>query len=80
MTSATAGERIDRSPADVLRLVVAAVALLLLIVVDALFGDALVAFGSDLLRGLDAVPQWIVDIVVVGTRALAVVVFGGGLV
>jgi len=45
-----------------------------------LFGDTLVSFASDLLRGLDALPTWISDIVVVGTRVLAVVVFGGGFV
>jgi undecaprenyl-diphosphatase len=72
--------RIERSPADVVRLVAAAVALLILLVVEWLFGDTLIAFGSDLLRGLDALPQWIVDVVVIGTRVLAVVVFGGGLV
>ena len=60
----SAEERIERSPADVLRLVVAGIALLLLAVVWWLFGDDLVAFGSDLLRGLSAVPQWIVDVVV----------------
>ena len=45
-----------------------------------LFGDSLVAFGSDLLRGLGAIPQWIVDVVLVGTRILAVIVIGGGFV
>src|SRR5262245_43360056 len=72
--------RVQRSPADLLRLVVAAVAVAVLAVVEWLFGDALVAFASDLLRGLDAIPHWIVDVVVIGTRILAVVVLGGGLV
>jgi undecaprenyl-diphosphatase len=76
----SAEERIERSPADVLRLVVAGIALLLLAIVRWLFGDDLVAFGSDLLRGLAAVPHWIVDVVVLGTRVLAIVVVGGGLV
>jgi undecaprenyl-diphosphatase len=71
---------VERSPADVLRLVVAAALLLVLLLVEWLFGDTLVAFGSDLLRGLDALPQWILDVIVQGTRVLAVVVFGGGLV
>jgi undecaprenyl-diphosphatase len=74
------GERIERSPADVLRLAVAAGGLLVLLLVDWLFGDTLTAFGSDLLRGLDAVPQWIIDTVVILTRILAVVLLGGGLV
>jgi undecaprenyl-diphosphatase len=71
---------VERSPADVLRLMVALALLLVLLLVEWLFGDTVVAFGSDLLRGLDAVPQWIRDLVVLGTRLLAVVVFGGGLV
>ena len=63
-------QRIERSPADVLRLVVAVGAALALLLVEWLFGDTLVAFASDLLRGLDAVPQWIIDVVVIGTRIL----------
>ena len=57
-----------RSPADVLRLVVAAGVVVLLLLVEWLFGDALVEFTSDLLRGLDAIPTWLVDVIVVGTR------------
>lgn len=72
--------RVERSPADVVRLVTATAALLALLVVEWLFGDTLVAFATDLLRGLDALPQWIVDVVVIGTRVLVAVVFGGGLV
>ena len=72
--------RIERSPADIVRLLVAGGALIALLVVEWLFGDTLVGFASDLLRGLDAVPAWMIDVVVVGTRILAVVVLGGGLV
>jgi glycosyltransferase 2 family protein len=71
--------RIERSPADVLRLVVAAGGWLVLLLVEWLFGDTLIAFESDLLRGLDALPQWLVDVVTVGTRILTLVVLGGGL-
>lgn len=71
---------IERSPADVLRSAVAAAVLLILLAIEWLFGDTLVSFGSDLLRGLDALPDWLVDVVVIGTRVLAVVVLGGGLV
>ena len=78
--SGTANQRIDRSPADALRLVVAAAAVLIVLGVEWLFGDALVAFTSDLLRGIDAVPTWIIDVVVVGTRILAMCVLGGVLV
>jgi glycosyltransferase 2 family protein len=70
---------IERSPADVVRVVVAAAALLALLLLEWLFGDTLVAFGTEVLRGLDALPQWIVDVVVVGGRVLAVVMLGGGL-
>jgi undecaprenyl-diphosphatase len=72
--------RIERSPADVLRLVVAAGALIALLLVELLFGDTLIAFGSDLLRGLDALPQWLIDALVIGTRILAVIVLGGGFI
>ena len=74
---ASSDQKIERSPADVLRLVVAAVGVLIVLGVEWLFGDTLVAFVSDLLRGIDAVPTWIVDVVVVGTRILGVVVLGG---
>jgi glycosyltransferase 2 family protein len=71
---------VERSPSDVLRLGVGAVLLVILLVVQALFGDTLVTFTAQLLQGLDALPHWIVHTVVVGTRVLAVVVIGGGLV
>jgi glycosyltransferase 2 family protein len=70
----------ERSPSDLLRLVVAVVLLAILLVVQALFGDTLVSFASELLGGLEALPHWIVHTVVVGTRVLAIVVIGGGLV
>ena len=69
-----------RSPSDVLRLAVAAVVLLLFLLVQWLFGDTLIEFASQLFRGLEAIPSWIVDVVVVGTRVLAIVFLGGGLV
>jgi glycosyltransferase 2 family protein len=78
---ATISDRpIQRSPADILRLVVAAAVLLILLLVERLFGDTLVAFASDLLRGLGAVPQWIMATILIGTRILGVVVLGGGLI
>ena len=49
-------ENIVRSPADVLRLIVAAVVLVVVLVVDRLFGDTLVTFTSDLLRGSTRCP------------------------
>ena len=58
-------------------MVTAAAAVLCVLIVEWLFGDTLVAFTSDLLRGLDALPSWLVDAVVLGTRILWVVVLGG---
>ena len=58
-------------------MVIAAAAVLCVLVVEWLFGDTLVAFTSDLLSGLDALPSWIVDAVVLGTRVLWVIVLGG---
>lgn len=68
-----------RSPADILRLAVAAVSLVVLLLVEWWFGNALVAFASDLVRGIDALPNWMLTTIVVGTRALTIVVLVGGL-
>jgi undecaprenyl-diphosphatase len=65
---------IERSPADVLRLVVAAAAALALAVGHALFGATLVGFAADVLRGLDALPSWLATAVLVGVRVLSAVV------
>jgi hypothetical protein len=74
----TAPVMIERSPADVLRVVVAATVLLVVLVVESLFGATLVQFGSDFLAGLGAVPSWLLDLVILGTRILGLMVFGGG--
>jgi undecaprenyl-diphosphatase len=71
---------VSRSPADLLRCAVAAVLLAALLIVQWLFGDTLVTFAADVLRGLEALPGWMVDVIAVGTRLLALVVLGGGLV
>ena len=70
----------ERSPADVLRLVVATATLLLLTLIGWIFGDTLVGFTSDLLRGLDALPDWIVRGFAAASRAIAVIVLIGGLI
>jgi glycosyltransferase 2 family protein len=67
---------IERSPADILRLVAAAGSVIAVLVVEQIFGDSLVRFASDLLAGADAVPQWIVDLVFVVARILALVLLG----
>ena len=75
-----AGTRIERSPADILRLVVAAVIVIVVLAIARIFGDTLVTFTSQLFSGLSAVPHWMIDVIVVGTRILGVVVIGGGLI
>ena len=62
-----------------LRLAVAAVSLLLLTLVGWLFGDTLVGFASDLLRGIDALPEWLVRGFAAAARVIGVVVLVGGL-
>lgn len=78
--AAPAREVIARSPADVLRLVVATALLAALMLVRWLFGDTLVGFASDLLRGLDAVPHWILRVLAIGIRVVTVVTLVLGLV
>jgi undecaprenyl-diphosphatase len=69
-----------RSPSDVLRLVVATVLLVALLFVQWLWGRTLVDFGSELVSGLGSVPTWLVDVIVIVARLLAVVALVGGLV
>jgi glycosyltransferase 2 family protein len=69
-----------RSPADVLRLATAVALTALVFLVDWLFGDTLVAFASELFGGLSALPDWIVDVVVTGSRLLALVLIVAGAV
>jgi undecaprenyl-diphosphatase len=69
-----------RSPVDVLRFVVAVLLLLLYLLLAWLFGDTLTGFAADLLRGLDALPEWIVDAIGIGTRVAAVVFLAIGLI
>ena len=58
-----------RSPSDVLRLVVAAVLLVVLLLVQWLWGRALVDFTGELFAGLSAVPTWLVDVIVIVTAS-----------
>jgi undecaprenyl-diphosphatase len=72
--------RAARAPTDVLRLAVAAAALLSVVVLGALFDDAVVGFVSDLLRGLEALPTWLVTGMVLLGQVLGLVVIVGGAV
>jgi glycosyltransferase 2 family protein len=67
-----------RSPVDVLRLVTAATALVLVVALAGLFGDTLTAFAAELLAGLSALPAWLVSLVVTGARLLALFLLLGG--
>jgi len=68
-----------RSPADILRLMVAAAAVIVVLLMAWLFGDSVVVFASDFLRGTDALPNSILTLLVAGVRLLTVAVLIGGL-
>ncbi|HET8617382.1 MAG TPA: hypothetical protein VFM27_00385 [Acidimicrobiales bacterium] len=68
----------ERSPADVLRVVVAAVALLAVLALQWLAGDSAVDTAHDILRGLDELPSWFVTLVLAGTWLCGLVAFAGG--
>jgi len=70
----------NKSPADVLRLAVGVALLLALWIVAALFGDTLVGFSSDLLRGFDALPDWLVRTLIAVVRVIALVTLVAGVV
>ena len=64
--------RTARAPTDVLRLAVAAGSLLVVVVIGALFDDAIVGFVADLVRGVETLPTWLVTGVVLFGQVLAV--------
>jgi glycosyltransferase 2 family protein len=70
----------ERSPADVLRVVVAAAALGALLLVQWLAGDQVVRNAHDLSSGLDTVPSWLVTGVVELTWLIGLAAFVGGAV
>ncbi len=70
----------ERSPADVLRAVVAAAALVVLLLAQWLIGDQVVDNSGELLRGVDAVPSWLVTTLVFATWVTGVALLVGGAV
>jgi tRNA A-37 threonylcarbamoyl transferase component Bud32 len=70
--------RTAKAPTDVLRLAVSVTALLIVVVIGALFDDAIVGFVSDLVRGFEALPTWLVTGVVVLGQILGIVIVVGG--
>ena len=71
--------RVTQAPSDVLRLAVAVVALLGVTLLGALFGESMVDFVADLLRGLDQLPTWFLSVLAVGAQVVGVVLFAAGL-
>ena len=63
-----------------LRLALGAGLLVVVLVIIGLFGETIVAFVDDLLRGIDAIPQWLLATLVVGSRVLAAVLLVAGIV
>jgi undecaprenyl-diphosphatase len=70
--------RAARAPTDVLRLVVAGASLLAVVLVGALFDEAVVGFVADLIQGVDTLPSWLVTAVIVTGQVLGIVVLLGG--
>jgi glycosyltransferase 2 family protein len=70
--------RTAKAPTDVLRLAVAVAALLIVVVIGVFFDDAIVGFVSDLVRGFEALPTWLVTGMVVLGQILGVVIIIGG--
>ena len=77
-TTAVALER--WSPVDALRMVVSAVALLVILLVDRLFGDDLVSFISDVLSGFQTINEDVVPVLAVVARVATLAVLAVGLV
>src|SRR5207237_10229449 len=71
---------IARSPADILRLVVAVAVLAVLLLVEALFGRSIAEFSSDVLSGLGAVATWLATAAVVVVRGGTLLLVVAGLV
>lgn len=70
----------ERSPVDVLHAVIAAVLLILLVILEAVAGDSITGFVHDLSAGLSAVPDWLLNGLVVLVRVAALVAVIAGVV
>jgi undecaprenyl-diphosphatase len=69
-----------RSPVDLLRLITAAALTAGVLLADRLFGGTLIEFIDELFAGLSALPSWFVDVVVAGSRLLALLLLVAGVV
>jgi len=72
--------RAARAPTDVLRLVVAVGSLMVVVLLGALFDEAVVAFVADLIQGVETLPSWLVTAVILIGQILGIVVLVGGAV
>ena len=70
----------ERSPVDLLRVVVAAVAVVIMVVVELAAGAALASFLQELFSGVSAFPTWLTSTVVAAARLLAIALMIGGTV
>ena len=70
----------ERSPADVLRAVVAAAALVVVLLVQWLAGETIARNAHATARGLDTLPSWLVTGIVAVTWLTGIVTFVGGAV
>ncbi len=68
------------APTDVLRLIVAAALWLAVVVLGALFYSGITDFLTDLLRGLDRLPEWFVTALAMVAELMILVLLVGGLV
>ena len=68
------------SPVDALRIVVSATVLLLILLLDRLFGDELVSFISDVLAGFRTIDEDVIPVIAVVARIATLGVLGVGLV
>jgi hypothetical protein len=73
-------DRVTRAPSDVLRLAVASGALVAVVIAGWLFDEAIVGFVADLLRGLDALPSWLVTTLVATGQVLGLVLLATALI
>jgi hypothetical protein len=70
----------ERSPADVVRVGVAAASLVVVVVLQWIGGHFLTDNTHDLLRGLDTLPSWFVTLIVAVTWLAGLIAFVGGAV
>ena len=76
---ASSEERVTQAPSDVLRMAVAVVALLVVTLLGALFGERAVRIVAELLQGFDGLPVWFLTTLAVAAQIVGVVLFAAGL-